>query len=289
MRGFLLALLFAAALAGCAGEAPGAATDETAGAPAEPTRSAPTAGPGSPEAPAAPEANVAPAATATLPSMLLTQTGCDSFYSMHSVDAAYADARLPEGLAPYPYQQGVLFALKAWTCAGGEADGGEVGESAATVYYLAVEPDAAYDAEHVDFSWYPVEIVTSSAQLAAAFRDWGFDPVEADVAIEWNRGFDPWLVSVASAGRSAVDATIAITAFGDMDESNVRYFAGDGKRVLGAVDIVVHEGADGGNGPTLLRIDGPDAPSPLPLVGTSSFQGWDEGALSYTWTGVRFA
>lgn len=293
MQRVILALLLPLLLAGCAAED---ASPAATGSPRPPATTPEAAATPDPEAPSpsaedavpTPDAAVPPTTAARGPAVL--QSGCSSFYSQHAVDSAYADARLPDGLAPFPYEGGALFTLKSWTCPATTIDGVSADELAAIVYYIAVTPDAAYDAEHVAFSWYPLEVVTTSPAFADAFAAWGFVvAARGDVEVSWNRAFDPWVVTVAATGRAQVDATLTVPSFAsDEGAATIRYFAGDGQRVTGAVDILVHPGARGGGGATLLRLDGEDAPSAAPLRGTSSYQGWGSGELSYTWTPVAF-
>lgn len=227
-----------------------------------------------------------------LPDEML-QYGCQSFYSLHPVPREYARERLPVGIytnSLVPHGPALL-AMKAWTCdetlIGGEA----IGETTVVLYYISVRPYPQYASSNASAYWYPVEVIVSSPRMAQVWQEWTFSTARAGAAnLSWEVAGDTMVVQVDAKARGALTASLTVNRYEETGRPFlVRYFATQDGGISGGVDIKVHPHRNSVAGPTLVSIAGEDAPAPVPLAGISSYQGWEDGSLSYTWTPVAFS
>lgn len=240
-------------LAGCTAQAPG----DDAGVP------------GVPESPAT--------------SPVMTQSGCQASYSSHTVDLAWAEARMPDGFEPFPRDDGAWFTAKSWSCGASTVDGDASAVGVVSLLYLAVQPPEHFQHEDAGFYWLPLEIMADDAGFQV-FDAWGF-PATNLTSSTFDRttaAVAQRLHSEASSDRGtdlAVDVVIDEQTEGE--SFLVRYFAARDGTVTGALDITVHPGSRG-TGTTVLGLSGPDAPFSGPEQGDGTYQGWPEDAPSYT-------
>lgn len=227
-----------------------------------------------------------------LPDEML-QYGCQSFYSVHPVPREYARERLPAGIytnSLVPHGPAFL-AMKAWTCAETLIGGEAIGEATVVLYYVSVRAYPQYASSEASAYWYPLEVIVSSARMAQLWQDWTFSTAHEGASnLTWEVAGEAMVVQVDAKARGALIASLEVTRYDETDRPFlVRYFATQDGKISGGVDIKVHPHRSSIAGPTMLSIEGEDAPAPVPLAGISSYQGWEDGSLSYTWTPVSFS
>lgn len=176
---FLVAVLLAFLVAGCADPDPSAGQGDDPGAGGGPTPTAsatsPTAGPGAP-GPDPTDPDEPPAASPAGP--LLTLDGCRNFGAVFPVAVETARAALPAGFEPVvtpsdPAGGATLYVLGV-RCTGSSVDGAATGPVDVAYAELAVVPPAEHAVAGRSDATVPLAFAASSAPVGVALAELGF-------------------------------------------------------------------------------------------------------------------
>ncbi len=292
MRLISIGLLLVIAIAGCLGSDAPAPTDSSASGPthdADDDRADP-AGAADPS-PGLTEA-AAEATTPPLPDPpVMLQSGCASHYSFHTVPLAFAQEHMPEGFTPVRREDGATFAVKSWTCQTTTIDEESVTDTDAFLFYLAARAEATDESEAAGYGWVVLEIIAGNG-IADFFSNLGFKTTawaERSQEHATSPLAQAWLGTGASDAGTSYELQVAVQSSGadfapTADSYLVRYFATDGKQVVGVLDIDVFADARTALGQSTLALDAPNSPFSERVVGEGQAMWWTDNAQSYRWT-----